>query len=207
MAMEEGGSGGGGQDIGGLVALFAIFALFGGGGMFGGARGGSATASDVISQQNFDTIDLHLDGIRQSITESAAAAAACCCQTQSAIADAKYANLLNMKDMQMAADACCCETNRNIDSIKTQMAADTCAIITSQQQLATAAELREVYAQLAAANLHQSEQRIIGAICQSLQPPRPVPAYAAASPYSTFTPTVNCATPVAATSACGGGLF
>ncbi len=87
------------------------------------------------------------------------------------------------------------------------MAADTCAIITSQQQIATAAELREVYGKLADANLKASEQRIITAICTSLQPPRAIPAYAAASPYSTYTPTVTCAAPVAATSACGGGLF
>ncbi len=65
--------------------------------MLGGARGGSAVTP----------VDLHLDGLRTVIAENAAAAASCCCQTQGAIADAKYAALLNMKEMEMAAANCC----------------------------------------------------------------------------------------------------
>ncbi len=106
MEENKGGSGGGG--FGDLIALFAIFALFGGGGMFGGARGGmggvgsGATAGDVIAQQNFDTLDTRL-------AEMAANSAACCCQTQTAVLDAKYAALVNTKDL-MAQDAACCWT-------------------------------------------------------------------------------------------------
>ncbi len=194
--MDENKSSGGG--FGDLIALFAIFALFGGGGMFGGNRGGSGiTAADVVNQNNFDTLDLQLAGMKDQMAINAANAAACCCQTQTSILDAKYANALIAKDAELAAANCCCETNRNIDSVKTQMAADTCAIITSQTTLAKDAELREVYNRLNQAERLASEQRIISAVCQSLQPPRPVPAYAAASPYSTFTPTVNCASGVA----------
>ncbi len=192
-------SGGGGGGFGDLIALFAIFALFGGGGMFG-ARGGmggvgsGATAGDVIAQQNFDTLDTRL-------AEMAANAASCCCQTQTAVLDAKYAALVNTKDLMAQDAACCCETNRNIDAVKTQMAADTCAIITSQTQLAKDAELREVYQRLNEAERLASEQRIIAAVTANVMPPRPVPAYMAASPYSTFTPNVNCVAPASASCA------
>ncbi len=212
MAMEETGAGGGGGGEGmGLIGLIAILALFNGGlGGFGGNnRGGCCACADefryddiqtqmaqgfnnVTAQNNFDTLDTR-------IVNLAAEQAACCCNTQTAILDAKYANALLAKDAELAAQACCCETNRNIDAVRTQMATDTCAIITNQQQLATAAELREVYAKLEERNLALSEARIVNAITANLQPPRPIPAYAAMNPYSTYTPLVN----VAAQGACG----
>ncbi len=195
MAMEETGAGGGGGGDGmGLIGLIAILSLFNGGGLGGGTR-------NLAEEFRYNEIQTQMQAGFNDIrmNEMAANQAACCCQTQTAVLDAKYANALIAKDAELAAANCCCETNRNIDAVRTQMATDTCAIITNQQQLATAAELREVYAKLEERNLALSEARIINAITSTLQPPRPVPAYAAMNPYSTYTPLVN----VAAQGACG----
>ncbi len=170
MAMEENGGSSGGM---------------------GGGVGSGATAGDVIAQQNFDTLDTRL-------AEMAANQAACCCQTQTAVLDAKYANALIAKDAELSAAACCCQTQLGIEQVKTQMAADTCAIINNQNTVAKDAELREVYQRLNEAERLASEQRIISAVTANVMPPRPVPAYIQASPYSTFIPNVNCVAPTSA---------
>lgn len=191
----------------GIIGLIAILALFGGGG-FGFGRGeGLATGlsnemlntnmqagfNQVTTQANFDTVDLALAGISHSVDLGNF-------NNIVAVKDAQYANTIATMNAAAQAAACCCETNRNIDAVRTQMAADTCAIINNQTTLAKDAELRDAYRMLSERDLALSEQRITSTIIATLQPPRPIPAYAQANPYSTFVPTVNLA------NSCGGAF-
>lgn len=115
MATRGGFGGGyGGFGFGGdWVAIILVLALLGGGfnGGFGGGGG---------FQQGFNTqaITSKLDGITNGIS------------------DATYAlnngiNGLSREIMEnkFAAQQCCCETQRAIDSVKFQMAKDTCDIV------------------------------------------------------------------------------
>lgn len=105
--------------------LFAILALFGfGGNGFLGGRNGerNATVGDVqratdfaaLERQNNETVA----SVRQGVYD-----------TSAAIKDGNYNILGELRDLQTAANAgfaeqskCCCEINRNIDSVRFDMA-------------------------------------------------------------------------------------
>jgi len=194
----------GNDSMGGLIALFAIFALFGGRGFGRGGEGGHAADIERIqlmtnentqagfnriqSQMDFNGVQAHLSGI------------------QGEIGRLGTTNLLVAKDAEIMGLRNNNETNRNIDGVRTQMAQDTCAIITNQNRLASEGELRAAYAKIAELSQLASEQRITSTILQNLQPPRPVPAYAAQNPFENYTQTVRLAGNNGFFNNCGNGF-
>ena len=214
------GYGGGMSDF---IALFAIMALFGGRGFgFGGHgddRDGGLKAYEYMhndnvnsrfnslqNQTDFNGVNGHLNSIQSEVgrlgfdnamiaKNAEIAALQCCCETNGNIRQMGFDNAMIAKNAEIAALGCCCETNRNIDSVKVQMAQDTCAIIANAKDLAKDAELREAYARINQQNTELSEQRIVSTILSTLQPPRPVPAYAAANPYEQYVAPVRVVAP------------
>lgn len=189
----------GNDGFSGLVALFAIMALFGGGGggFFGGNRGNGE--GDRVTEKQLDMMNTNFDTRLNSIqgqmdfngvnTQLSA--------IQGEVGRLGRDNALIAKDTEITLLKGQCETNRNIDGVRTQMAQDTCAIITNQNSLAKDAELRAAYAKIAEQGQIISEERITstlkGFIMEHLVPPRAVPAYAASHPYENFVPTVRLA--------------
>lgn len=115
------------------IIIFLIFAMMGGGGFWGGNGVAAATTADI--QRAVD-----LNAIQRGQADIAADVQRTTYETISAIKDAAYNNLGEVRDAQAAAAAgftnmsnmligsfaeqqkCCCETNRNIDSVKFDMA-------------------------------------------------------------------------------------
>lgn len=115
------------------IIIFLIFAMMGGGGFWGGNGVAAATTADI--QRAVD-----LNAIQRGQADIAADVQRTTYETIGAIKDAAYNNLSETRDAQAAAAAgftnisnilmggfaeqqkCCCETNRNIDSVKFDMA-------------------------------------------------------------------------------------
>ena len=115
------------------IIIFLIFAMMGGGGFWGGNGVAAATTADI--QRAVD-----LNAIQRGQTDIPADVQRTTYETIGAIKDAAYNNLSETRDAQAAAAAgftnisnilmggfaeqqkCCCETNRNIDSVKFDMA-------------------------------------------------------------------------------------
>ncbi len=115
------------------IIIFLIFAMMGGGGFWGGNGVAAATTADI--QRAVD-----LNAIQRGQADIAADIQRTTYETIGAVKDAAYDNLSETRDVQAAAAAgftnisnilmggfaeqqkCCCETNRNIDSVKFDMA-------------------------------------------------------------------------------------
>lgn len=115
------------------IIIFLIFAMMGGGGFWGGNGVAAATTADI--QRAVD-----LNSIQRGQADIAADIQRTTYETIGAVKDAAYNNLSETRDVQAAAAAgftnvsnilmggfaeqqkCCCETNRNIDSVKFDMA-------------------------------------------------------------------------------------
>mgnify|MGYP006907955673 FL=1 len=115
------------------IIIFLIFAMMGGGGFWGGNGVAAATTADI--QRAVD-----LNAIQRGQADIAADIQRTTYETIGAVKDAAYNNLSETRDVQAAAAAgftnisnilmggfaeqqkCCCETNRNIDSVKFDMA-------------------------------------------------------------------------------------
>lgn len=107
--------------------LFAILALFGfnGNGLFGGNRGGgdrNATVGDVQRATDFAALERQNNETVASVRQSAY-------DVTGAVKDGNFNILSEIRDVQLATAAgfaeqakCCFETNRNIDSVKFDMA-------------------------------------------------------------------------------------
>lgn len=211
--MNEGGSFFSGDGFWGIIVLFFIFAMFGGG-SFGGlgsnAAQGALTRAELADGFNTATIernqnDLMRDqfGMQREIMENRFAQQQCCCTTQQnilqnrydnalgqantqrEILDNRYNTLLGFNNMQAKQDACCCD-------LKTAIHAEgeaTRALINAN----TMQELRDNLqaAQLQLGNLSQT-QTLLAAIDKV-----PYPAYITSSPYqSAYNPCTG--------NACGG---
>lgn len=192
----------GNDGFSGLVALFAIMALFGGGGGFFGGRGhgeGNGATEKQLDMMN-TSIDTRFNSIQSQMDFNGVNTQLGAIQGE--VGRLGRDNALIAKDTEIALIKGQNETNRNIDGVKVQMAQDTCAIITNQNSLAKDAELRAAYAKIAEQGQVISEERITstlkGFIMEHLVPPRAVPAYSASNPYENYVPTVRLA---------GGGRF
>ena len=127
MSMDDMNIGGGGMNDG--LWLFAILALLGFGGLGGNGRGSEqyATTADVQRSTDFAALERQNNEIQQNTNDVGAT-------VTSAIKDGNFNLLGEMRDIQSAVSAgfanqqtCCCETNRNIDSVKYDMANYTAA--------------------------------------------------------------------------------
>lgn len=103
---------------------------------------------------------------------------------------------MGIANLQHNQDSCCCTTNRNIDSVRYQMAQDTCAITTNATQNtqkildklcvmesnAKDQRIADLTAGLQTANFQLSQQAQSANIINTLRP-TPIPAYITCSPY------------------------
>lgn len=211
--MNEGGSFFSGDGFLGIIVLFFIFAMFGGGlGGWGNnaATQGALTRAELADGFNTATLqrnqnDLIRDqfNLQQEVMNNRFAQQQCCCTTQQnilqnrydnalgqantqrEILDNRYNTLLGFNNMQARQDACCCD-------LKTAIHAEgeaTRALINAN----TMQELRDNLqaAQLQLGNLSQT-QTLLAAIDKV-----PYPAYITSSPYqSAYNPCTG--------NACGG---
>jgi hypothetical protein len=200
-------TGGGLDGGGGWLGMLLLIALLGGGrGLFGGRDGREVHGEFRHAETNnrFNEVNANLNRVEQSgfnrdMYKEAE-------WTRAEIGKLGYSQALIAKDAEIRALECCCKTNQNILENKyaltqeivanrSQAEKDTCAIITNQNALAKDAELRLAYAKIAEQTTALSEQRVISTILQNLQPPRPVPAFAAANPYESYVAPVRVVQP------------
>ena len=183
--------------------IWVILLLFLCGGGFGwGNRGNVATTQDVAASNQFAQIDngirglaagqasLGYDNLKQSADSNMMMAGG-------------FANLTQaLAENRFAQQNCCCETTRNIDSVRYEMAQNTCAITTNDtantqkildklcmmEANAKDNEIARLRSDLQAAQLTLAQgaqtQTIVGALR-----PSPMPAYIVSSPYTSYTGT------------------
>ena len=112
-----------------IFALLMLLALGNNGGLFGnGNRDRNASVGDVQRSQDFAAIERQLN-------EGVAATRQGVYDTTAAVKDGNYNILGELRDLQTVSNNgfsnmqnCCCETNRNIDSVKFDMANYSAAI-------------------------------------------------------------------------------
>ena len=99
-----------------LIILFAIIFMFGGGFGFGGrSNGNPVTAEDLCSANSFNELkgsvgrlSDQVDGVNINLTKG--------------ICDLGYSTQGNFRDLMAQIADCCCTTQRNIDSVRFDMA-------------------------------------------------------------------------------------
>lgn len=116
---------------GGWLAWILIFALLGGGfGGWGNREGNFVTEADLCNANSFSEL-------KNSVGRMNDQQAAIARQTDNAICQLGYQNLQNTNTLSSQIADCCCTTQRNIDSVKFDMAnysAATNAAITAGTQ-------------------------------------------------------------------------
>ncbi len=129
IAAATGGEGLGGANGGMWIFALLILLAIGNGGFLGGKSGDrNASVGDIQRSQDFAAIERQLnEGVattRQGVYD-----------TTGAIKDGNYNILGELRDLQTVSTTgfsnmqnCCCETNRNIDSVKFDMANYSAAI-------------------------------------------------------------------------------
>ena len=170
---------------GGSWVFFLFFLLAWGGNGFGFGNRGEAVATNADIQRGFDTntIVSKLDGLSNGLCDGFYA-------TNNSIKDSAFATQTGIANLGYQMQSCCCETNRNIDNVRYENARNTCDIINAgnanTQRIVdsiNAYVMEQKDLKIAEQGQLLSEQRIISTINGSLQPPRPIPAYAVANPY------------------------
>ena len=99
-----------------LIILFAIIFMFGGGFGFGGrSNGNPVTAADLCNANSFvemkgavGRLSDQVDGVHINLTKG--------------ICDLGYSTQANFRDLMAQIADCCCTTQRNIDSVRFDMA-------------------------------------------------------------------------------------
>ena len=176
---------GGFDNGGGWMGMLLLIALLGGGrgGLFGGFGGHNGGGYETRREMEALNNTNHQFGIQKDILEN------------------RFAGANEMQKIVHAIDRCCCETNRNIDSVKFEASRNTCDIIqagNNNTQRIVDTLTQDRFAAMSARNNELerllSEHRLSAQIVGAIQPPRPVPAYAAANPFSVYQPTVHCHT-------------
>lgn len=188
----------GGDGFWGIIVLFFIFAMFGGGSLWGGNNGlqGALTRGEmadgfntaqILNNQNGMIRDqfgiqrdilenryngqLGMSALEKAVMENRFASQQCCCETQKEILESRYTTQLGFQQAQAQQAQCCCD-------LKTAIHAEgeaTRALINAN----TMQELRDSLqaAQLQLGNLSQTNT-LLAAIDKV-----PVPAYITCSPY------------------------
>ena len=190
--------------------IIVIFALMGGWGNGFGNRGadaaatfanGAMTRNEITNGFNNQDVMNSLRGIQNGLCDGFYAQNTTMLNgftgVQRDLGTGLAAVNANINEARFAAQQCCCETNRNIDSLKAQMAEDTCkittaihgeaeatrAMITANQMQNLRDRLAESDRALQSANYQISQITQTNNIVSQLRP-TPVPAYNVCSPYS-----------------------
>ena len=193
----------GGDGFYGLIVLFFIFAMFGGGGLGWGGNGsalqGALTRGDLADgfntasiQRNQSDIVRDQFGLQKDIFDARLAQQQCCCETQQQvlqnrydaaigncnlqreILDNRYTTQLGFQGIQAQQAQCCCD-------LKTAIHAEGEAT----RALINANTMQELRDNLQSAQLQLSNLSQTNTLLQAIQP-TPRPAYPVASPYMTY---------------------
>lgn len=127
---------------GGWIVFLIIAMMFGwGGNGFGNRAGGNAaTTEDLANGFAQNSILRNLGGLERGLCDLGYQNAQLAAGVKEAVTSGIFATQTGFNMLGSKMDACCCETQRSIDGVKYQMATDTCAIITNQNQNANAIE-------------------------------------------------------------------
>lgn len=137
---DAGGFGAGG----GWIVFLIIAMMFGwGGNGFGannGRGGNAATTEDLANGFAQNSILRNLSGLERGVCDLGYQNAQLASGVKEAVTQGIFATQSGFNMLGSKLDSCCCETQRSIDGVKYQMATDTCAIITNQNQNANTIE-------------------------------------------------------------------
>lgn len=178
--------------------IWVILLLFLCGGGFGwGNRGNVATTQDVAASSQFAQIDNGIRGLSAGMANLGYDNLAQFNNTNLTMAGG-FANLTRAIDgIGFKEQDCCCTTNRNIDSVKYEMAQNTCRVTTNatentqkildklcmMEANAKDNEIAKLRYDLQAAQLTLAQSSQTQTIVGALKAPAPVPAYVVANPY------------------------
>ena len=177
----------GGDGFYGLIVLFFIFAMFGGGGLWGGNAAAQGALTRAEMYEGFNTAEIQRNqndlmrgqfDVQKEIMQNRFDAAQCCCATQKEILESRYTTQLGFQAAQAQQAQCCCDLKTAIHA----EAEATRALINNN----TMQELRDKLADrdrdLQTANFQLSQQAQSANIISTLRP-FPQPAYITYSPY------------------------
>lgn len=205
-----GNNGGFGNGWEGLIGLALVAGLFdnGNGGLFGGNRGGGnipycgtpATQADLANGFAQNTIQRGIDdiilgqatmqnfinqgfsGINQTVTNGFAG-------VNNAICTLGYQNAQLVNGLSRELGDCCCTTQRNIDSLRYDMAKGFCDVVRSGQDntraildYLTSEKISSLQAENSGLKAQISNDRQTRTIIDEIKP-CPIPAYITCNPY------------------------
>ena len=170
-ALSNGGFGGLGGDLGGLIYLAVIFAMFGGGFGFGGF-GGNAAAANMVTQADMqagfnqqNTMDQTRDilaAVTNGTAQTIAASTANATGAINAIKDGNANLIREFGTVETALTAlggkqqeCCCSILRAVDGVNYNSAINTAAINAN-----TTAQVQKVLDAIAGNRIAEMEQKI-----------------------------------------------
>lgn len=114
-----------------FIWIFALLILFGGGNGFGfGNKGGAVTEAGLCNANSFNELKGSVRGLSDQIDNMNVGLTKGLC-------DLGYTTLTQFNQLERELADCCCQTQRNIDSVRFDMAnyhADTNAVVTAQTQ-------------------------------------------------------------------------
>ena len=170
-ALSNGGFGGLGGDLGGLIYLAVIFAMFGGGFGFGGF-GGNAAAANMVTQADMqagfnqqNTMDQTRDilaAVTNGTAQTIAASTANATNAIEAIKDGNAGLIREFGNVETALTAlggkqqeCCCSILRAVDGVNYNSAINTATINAN-----TTAQVQKVLDAIAGNRIAEMEQKI-----------------------------------------------
>ena len=170
-ALSNGGFGGLGDGLGGLIYLAVIFAMFGGGFGFGGF-GGNAAAANMVTQADMqagfnqqNTMDQTRDilaAVTNGTAQTIAASTANATNAIEAIKDGNASLIREFGNVETALTAlggkqqeCCCSILRAVDGVNYNSAINTAAINAN-----TTAQVQKVLDAIAGNRIAEMEQKI-----------------------------------------------
>jgi virulence-associated protein VapD len=222
--IHSGGGGWGGGGEGGWLGMLLVIALLGGGrGFFG--HGGEGNHSADIERIQLMMNDNQNNRFNQISGEIAAGEnraqvghlnqgmVAGFNNIAREVGQLGFQNAMIAKDGIINANEHSFGIQRNVDQLRFDMSQGFCSVnmngernthaiigainAASQRQIdwLTANEMKEAYAEIAKLNGRLNTQEIVSTITGSLQPPRPVPSYAAPNPFEQFVAPVRVVAP------------
>ena len=198
----------GGDGFYGLIVLFFIFAMFGGGGLgWGGGNAalqGALTRGDLADgfntaaiQRNQSDIVRDQFGLQKDIFDARLANQQCCCETQQQIMQNRYDNAIGNCNLQREILDSRYTTQLGFQALQAQLSNCCCDLKTAihaegetTRALHTADRMQELRDNLQSAQLQLSNLSQTNTLLQSLQP-TPRPAYPVASPYMVYNYAAN----------------
>lgn len=187
-----------GSDGDGAWVFFLFFLLAWGGGGFGFGNNGYANQinNDFLYTNLSNQLGRGQDRIENTLGQGFTQVVNRQFDTQKDLCQGFGGVQMSLSNLQHNQDSCCCTTNRNIDSVKYEMAQNTCAITTNatsntqaildklcqMEMSAKDQRIADLTAGLQTANFQLSQQAQSANIINTLRP-TPMPAYLTCSPY------------------------